>query len=1378
MSEVRVGNLVFGVGFLEAEIQRLKGEVSKLGQELQNSLNFGGATGSTKAFVEEQRKLTAELNTSKAALDRLAAAHSVGTAEAQKRTAQTNADTAVIRQNTAAINQQAAATNQATAVQQQANAVANSVLIATQQQAAAQQQAAQAAIQALQQQAAQQKLLTSQQQTAAATTQAATRVIQQNTAQVNLGTAASRAATAATNAQTATVRQGTAQHQQNAAALRTNTAQQQAIAAATRAATAQINNQIAALRLQNAQIARNNATTRVWAGSLGLLRNTLGGFGIALGAAATAQGTKAYLGFLENSALDAQAAANALKIYAREVQLAGQSASDGAGLISRLSEQFIVNEDAVARGAVTLFRMGATAEQVELLLQRGGASALAFGKSAETGFEAIGQAIAGQNSQILNYIGIAGNISTENIRMAKSLGIATDELNDQERVQAAVNLVLRETNQEYAALPTVLGGIIGQKQELNTELKELRRNLGEDVNPNLVEMYESLNDLIDALQRARPVILEMSAAIVDGFSRAIDFAARSIDFLQQKANELNFSAVETGLENVERLDREIARFEDGQLTFADRLANAVTGDTREDRVNKLLEQRATAVEDLTARYAKLTDAQRAALGIPQFFGVSNNASVAELPFLAPPSNFPTPTVDRGAGSGSGAKSELEKQLERIDERIQRHRDTLDGFVTANSLGRFTDQHEVLSGKLSETTSLIDFLLENYDLLSEEEKGVLERALEREALYIRELETLEKLAEKAEEYADFLADRAEVLSNLPPTQSNIILDPVTGLIIDLEANKRAIRQAAIETRKIREEEYQKLLDSLPLTPGVVVPQGSPTTGIGSPLTTQADINEFARENNRLTAAQIRQYQDLAKARNESNAAAEAERREALVLQNSGVIQNATEFNKQYAETFGFLSTTTQDSKKALEEWKNSAEGEQWVRLQTVLDDIADQFERGRVEGYEFSTMLQNLNEAAARSLQIQAAAKAGEAAANRLRLTTEEFTSGSDAKFGNVPGQVFSDEWIQVLTEGKDRAQKLAQALKEVGEELEAIEEENALKQTETAISQVTAGVNLLDTTLQLDFSSVEAGIDSFQNLGNSTFSFIDTLTGLSAAIPGIGGLVSAGLSLIGSLFDLFTRRAREAEEEMKRFAEESKNTFESYSKNLDFSTYIKLRKIVLDDEGKRVIETSALDIASSFVDAVTAGFRNGPRAFDEAINGLFDQYMAELLAKSEIMQKYAVEFARLVERGMKDGTLANDRAAFEALRARARRDLEILYNDARAAGFFQDTGTTSSPITPERNEPTRPSRPQPIVINRGQTGGAGFSSAPAPQSVQLGVSTAWLRAGQEFGRYVAQFGVSVGQFEGAVSTLTESIANLRANGTGNLRALRARPTGA
>lgn len=172
------------------------------------------------------------------------------------------------------------------------------------------------------------------------------------------------------------------------------------------------------------------------------------------------------------------AATNTLTVFYMQLEKSGIPAERGAARIRMLAQEFRTTEDVVASGVTQLIRYGATLDQAVHILRRGGASALAAGHTAARGFEAVTQAIVGEMSAALNRIGIAGNLSTAYQRLARDLGTTADQLTAQQKIQAVVNDLLRETDTEYEALGVTLSGFVGRLNDGETAWSRFRRSLG------------------------------------------------------------------------------------------------------------------------------------------------------------------------------------------------------------------------------------------------------------------------------------------------------------------------------------------------------------------------------------------------------------------------------------------------------------------------------------------------------------------------------------------------------------------------------------------------------------------------------------------------------------------------------------------------------------------------------------------------------------------------------------------------------------------------------------------------------------------------------------------------------------------------------------
>lgn len=178
-----------------------------------------------------------------------------------------------------------------------------------------------------------------------------------------------------------------------------------------------------------------------------------------------------------------------------------------------------------------LINYGATLDQVAKLQEIGGASALAAGRSAADGADLIAQAITTENSALLNGIGIASNLSTAYQNYGKEVGKTVEQLSAQEKTQAAVNYLLKETQSEVEALPTLLGGLAGQQSKLNNEFQKLQLALGEALIPAVTAAIRVLNGLLDNLPTIASAAATL-AAIIGAQRLAGSFAVLNLSVTQ------------------------------------------------------------------------------------------------------------------------------------------------------------------------------------------------------------------------------------------------------------------------------------------------------------------------------------------------------------------------------------------------------------------------------------------------------------------------------------------------------------------------------------------------------------------------------------------------------------------------------------------------------------------------------------------------------------------------------------------------------------------------------------------------------------------------------------------------------------------------------
>lgn len=374
-----------------------------------------------------------------------------------------------------------------------------------------------------------------------------------------------------------------------------------------------------------------------------------------------------------------------LRLFSREIEKAGGSIDAGSDSLQRLAQRFRSTEDVVAQGAVQLLRYGATIEQTERLLEAGGASALAFGRTASQGFEAVAQAIVGEQSQILNRIGIAGNLSTAYRRYASDLGTTTEALTRQQKVQAALNLILEETGGEIEALDEILGGFGGALTALQAEQRRTSIALGDEFRDEIAQIIDAASDFLrvfreqivpflgDTLGPAFETAAENLTALSDSLRGVQDPATRAGEavtgFLTPLATLIAYVDIARG--SIDQLGGRLNQF--GETVFGpaegflDRFGNRFVPEKLQDRLGfeepsrgggggrggstprELAAQRVAAGADLVASGRELLNVIRS--------GDPNAIAAAIFGEYTPPAAAPPPppaSPGSTAGSGGGA----------------------------------------------------------------------------------------------------------------------------------------------------------------------------------------------------------------------------------------------------------------------------------------------------------------------------------------------------------------------------------------------------------------------------------------------------------------------------------------------------------------------------------------------------------------------------------------------------------------------------------------------------------------------------------------------------------------------------------------------------
>ena len=190
----------------------------------------------------------------------------------------------------------------------------------------------------------------------------------------------------------------------------------------------------------------------------------------------------------------------ALRVFRRTVEAFGGDAQAAEQALSDVATKLGLVPQQIADSAAQLLRAGFSMEQIVAAFEAGAASALAAGRSAAEGVENVAMALATGQSIYLNYIGIAENIGPVLQKVASSMKGASEEAIRAAQNQAALNVILKATEQEVASLDILLGGYAGAVNKVSRDLYELRVRLGEDLLPLMTSLAEALDRTLNLLE--------------------------------------------------------------------------------------------------------------------------------------------------------------------------------------------------------------------------------------------------------------------------------------------------------------------------------------------------------------------------------------------------------------------------------------------------------------------------------------------------------------------------------------------------------------------------------------------------------------------------------------------------------------------------------------------------------------------------------------------------------------------------------------------------------------------------------------------------------------------------------------------------------------
>lgn len=236
-------------------------------------------------------------------------------------------------------------------------------------------------------------------------------------------------------------------------------------------------------------------------GSLGGLKNVLKGVGSAIAAAFS---VTAILRFASDASKAARELSDALTGLQSIMEGQGRSFSNAKAFI----DEYVSDGLIPATNAITAYKNLAMRgyddsqiQQVLIALK----DASAYGRQASyTMGEAVQSATEGlknENSILVDNAGVTKNVAKMWEEYAKSIGTTSNNLTQQQKIQAEVTGILEESKYQTGDAAKVAGTLSGQLQQLSFNFNNLKVAVGNVINPIMEAMLPAINAAVTAVTR-------------------------------------------------------------------------------------------------------------------------------------------------------------------------------------------------------------------------------------------------------------------------------------------------------------------------------------------------------------------------------------------------------------------------------------------------------------------------------------------------------------------------------------------------------------------------------------------------------------------------------------------------------------------------------------------------------------------------------------------------------------------------------------------------------------------------------------------------------------------------------------------------------------
>ena len=257
---------------------------------------------------------------------------------------------------------------------------------------------------------------------------------------------------------------------------------------------------------------------------------------------------------------------------------AGLAADQFAASIIKSTQGLIDDEDALQIATKGIIALGDAAKELPAILDASRSVSRALGKDFKSTFEDLSAFVENGNARVLRQFGIVLDLEKAYAAAAKSIGVTSAALTEQQKQQIRANLILDEVPKKFSAAAesvTPLRDAFDRlKVSASNSLEELQKGFANFITKTFVDNANLSNvstaRLRDTFSETSLEIEALNKRITEIKSDALGSksvqAAREISFLNDKLKELRAERDKTFLEQSGRSDEELFRQLDASRT--------------------------------------------------------------------------------------------------------------------------------------------------------------------------------------------------------------------------------------------------------------------------------------------------------------------------------------------------------------------------------------------------------------------------------------------------------------------------------------------------------------------------------------------------------------------------------------------------------------------------------------------------------------------------------------------------------------------------------------------------------------------------------------------------------------------------------------------